>query len=224
MARGKKTTEQPVQPIQRVVWAEEWQKDIFVPVTQNIVGGAAVMILGWLYYYAQNHVRPTIAQETNTIIAGVAVACLITVVRCFGDDVGIVAGATRVGWQAQQMRVEALQAELRQSQAEIAHMRRATSSMPRTQNMEAYDRLRKDAQQLIDWHFEGLPISRSSCQSRNMGPKAWQRARRMLIAAGAMDDEGMVAKTSVEALRLLADHWNTINLASGNKDNFVTPA
>ncbi|HRW09276.1 MAG TPA: hypothetical protein P5121_29450, partial [Caldilineaceae bacterium] len=73
---------------------QSFAADIFVPLLQNIIGGAAVAGILAIVSMAGGRWtnRPLVVEDVAfwSLIAGGAVACTVTVIRFFGDDIGII--------------------------------------------------------------------------------------------------------------------------------------
>src|ERR1043165_7325471 len=67
---------------------QTWTGDILVPLTQNILGGAALGALGFIGFVAVSEWRRILWYADDAllwcILLGSAVTCLMTVIRFFG--------------------------------------------------------------------------------------------------------------------------------------------
>jgi hypothetical protein len=157
------------------------------------------------------------------LLAGGAVACIATIVRFFGDDVGLLLAAYRAGQHNMRLRVNALELELQAARTQLARLLDKTQAIPSTQSRQELQRVYKAAQHLIHWHFEQLPIDRRSCTQRNMSQGEWRRARHLLIAAGVMDETGIITPTLPEALAKAHAHYQKAIMLGGHTASFVAP-
>src|SRR4029434_1267955 len=84
--------EQEVEP-------QAWTADVFVPLAQNLCGGIAVGMLGYIGYmaYTASYGAALLGSSARLwcLLAGGAVACLMTILRFFSDDLGIVVAAAK---------------------------------------------------------------------------------------------------------------------------------
>lgn len=201
--------------------------DIFVPVFQNIIGGGAVAGLFAIVSTAGSRWlgRTPSTEELAfwCLLAGGAVACLVTVIRFFGDDIGLIRQAYRRGQDSMRLRVNALELELQAAQKQVAHLMGQTKAMPSNAARQQLERVYAAAEHLIHWHFEALPIDRRSCESRNMSQSDWRRARHLLLAAGVLDENGITTKTLPEALAKAHVHYERLIRLGGHVENFVSP-
>src|SRR5436309_1981333 len=94
-----------------------WESHVLIPLTQNLLGGVAVGGLGMIGVIAYTGAVGNVVDLYNASIwcalAGGLVACIVTIIRFFGDDLGIVTTAYRMGYQARDAEVSALHMEIR---------------------------------------------------------------------------------------------------------------
>jgi len=204
---------------------QTWETSIVIPLAQNILGGLAVALLIGLPTLGIFNQFSLPLQEDDLIIwcliIGGIVASFATVIRFFGDDIGVVQMAYRLAWDQQEVRIEALQRELRQAMEEVKKANRDQLHVPRTKRTKQLEQIRQDALHIISWYFERIPIDRRACERRNMPQRAWRNARRLLIAAGVMNDQNFLSPSSAEALRLVNEHYNSLIAASENRENYI---
>ena len=223
---GKPTVSTTPQPT-AIETEQTFATDIFIPLLQNILGGGAVAglcaIAGLvLSQLADLHLEVS-TFATGCLLIGGAVACAVTVVRFFGDDIGIVRFAYQRGQNSMRLRVNALELELQAARSQLAQVLGKTKAVPSTPALQQLERAYTAANHLIHWHFEDLPIDRRSCESRNMAQSDWRRARHLLLASGVMDGEGCAATTLPEALFKLQGHYQKLAALGGKTDRFVAP-
>lgn len=223
---GKPTGGSALQPA--VVEREQtFATDIFIPLLQNVLGGAAVAglcaIVGLVVSQLAGHQSNVPALAVWCLLIGAAVACAVTVIRFFGDDIGVVRFAYQRGQNSMRLRVNALELELQAARSQLAQVMGKTKAVPSTPALQQLERAYTAANHLIHWHFEDLPIDRRSCESRNMAQSDWRRARHLLLASGVMDGEGFVATTLPEALLKMQSHYQKLASLGGRTDRFVAP-
>jgi hypothetical protein len=216
----------PISP-ERVVHAPTFVTEIGVPLLQNLIGGAAVAglvaVLALALSRWQSQPLDNGALSTWCWLVGGAVACMATVVRFFGDDMGLLQAAYRAGQHNMQLRVNALELELQAARTQLSRLLEKSNALPPTRATQEMQRIYKAAQHLIHWHFEQLPIDRRSCEQRNMSQGDWRRARHLLIAAGVMDEQGVTAHTLPEALTRVQARYQKVVSLGGHAENFVVP-
>lgn len=180
-----------------------WASHVLIPLAQNIAGGAAVAGLCLVAVVALGFTVEAFGLWAG--LAGGAVACTATVIRFFADDFGIVWGAYQAGQRSRDSEVNALQIEL-QAALSAAHLDPTSAQRKRT---EAMQRARKDVQRILDIHFGGESTTRAAMQARGMGQRDWERAIRLLRAAGCVDENGtMLARSPHQALRAIDRRLN----------------
>ena len=174
---------------------QAWTADVFVPLTQNLCGGIAVGLLGYIGYVAYitsyEVASPNPHARLWCLLAGGAVACLMTILRFFSDDLGMVVAAYKAGQRSMLPRISALEENLHATQDVLQGTQQHTSAEARL--VEVMNRASTDAERLIRLHFEGDRIDRKSMTERGMGQRDWERARRLLQAAGVLNHDGTFA-------------------------------
>lgn len=173
-----------------------WASHVLIPLAQNVAGGLAVAGLGAIGVAAWGAPVDGVA-GLWCAFGGAAVTCVITITRFFGDDLGLIAAAYRAGQRSRDAQIAALELELRASrdaQAAAEANGEQTTSAKRVE--EKIQRARKDALKIIEVHFAGDSIRRSAMAGRNMGQRDWERAMRLLVAAGVVNGDGAVAVRS----------------------------
>lgn len=220
----------PVSPVIEEVRevSQTWENDIFVPLSQNILGGVAVAGLGMAGVIA---VSGAIGQSIDLYpygigcaMAGAVVTCVITIIRFFGDDLNIILEAYRTGVATERdrlmPRIAALELELSAAyDAQSAYEENgATAAIKK--NQEIMERSRKDAAHILKIAFQGDKVTRAAMEQRGMGRHDFDRARNLLKAAGAMNGEGFIVATNpAQALQAIDEQFNA---DAKQGDNFAT--
>ena len=205
---------------------QTWTADILVPLTQNICGGAALGALGFIGFVAVSEWRQVLWHAADALLwcllLGSAVTCLMTVLRFFGDDMGLLAGAYKAGQRSMLPRISALETNF-QATSDVLHGKYAHTS-EEARIMEVLARARTDAERLIRLYFEGQKIDRKSMVERGMGQRDWERARRLLQGAGIVAGDGTwVSQTPAEAIEQLHARYALDGKHKG-KQPVYTPA
>jgi hypothetical protein len=201
--------------------------DIFVPLLQNVLGGlataglCAILSLAVATWLSAD--LDLVAMSFWCLLLGGAVTCLATVVRFFGDDVGLLHLAYKRGQDSQRLRINALELELNAAQDQVKALVKQTRSIPSSEATYQMERIFKAAKHLIHWHFEKLPIDRRSCEARNMAQSEWRKARHLLITAGVMDEQGITAETLPEALNQASAHYQRLIAHGAGATGKVSP-
>jgi hypothetical protein len=186
---------------------QTWTSDVLVPLTQNLCGGIAVGVLGFIGFLARSQWRQILWSADDALfwcsLAGGAVSCLVTILRFFGDDLGVIAAAYNAGRRSMLPRISALEEHLQAAQDVLQDRQQPTSAEARL--LETMGRAKTDAERLIRLHFAGDKIDRNSMSQRGMGQRDWERARRLLQAAGVLHGNGRFAvETPMEGVRRLS--------------------
>lgn len=205
---------------------QTWTGDILVPLTQNIFGGAALGGLGFILFVAVSEWRHILWYADDAllwcILLGSAITCLMTVIRFFGDDVGLLTAAYKAGQRSMLPRISALETNLQATsdvlQGKYEHTREESRLT------EVLTRAKTDAERLIRLYFEGQKIDRKSMTDRGMGQRDWERARRLLQGAGILAGNGeFVIKTPAEAIEQLQQRY-TLDAKHNGRTRAFTPA
>lgn len=197
------TTEKPETPT--------WVSHVLIPLTQNIVGGLACTTLTTIatYAVAASQARPLDA-ETVALwngLVGAVVAASMTVIRFFGDDIGLLQIAYRAGAASRDDEVNALQLEMEEAQRLIDQLNGVTiSSGARDELIDRCQRSREHALELVRRRLAGEEYRRKQLNaSKAMNQHDWNRAYALLCQAGVIDRDTkkMGARTVHEAQRLI---------------------
>ena len=209
--------EQPPDP-------QTWTADILVPLTQNICGGAALGTLGFIGFVAISEWRHIHWMADDALLwcslLGAAVTCLMTVIRFFGDDFGLITSAYTAGQRSMLPRISALETNL-QATSDALHSKHEHTSTE-AKLIEVLARAGTDAERLIRLYFEGQKIDRKSMLARGMGQRDWERARRLLYSAGILAGTGhFVPQTPAEVLAQLQARYARDATRAGKQRAFT---
>ena len=167
-----------------------WIGHVLVPLVQNVLGGVAVAALGAIAVQAVTG-EVTSQAVTWCVLVGGAVACTFTVLRFFGDDLGIVTGAYRAGRRSRDAQIAELQLQVHSMQDAIeTHGGMPSAQLAQRQQMA--QKAQANAALIIKTAFQGDTISRSAMLDRGMGQRDWERAMSLLKAAGVLDGQGQL--------------------------------
>jgi len=188
-----------------------WMAHVLIPLTQNLLGGLAVSSLTLIAYYAVSNWLGS-AMETKSALLwngliGAVVASGFTVVRFFGDDLGILTGAYRAGQASRDIEVNALSLELQECQRLIDQLNGITiNNRQRDELIDRCQRSRDHALDLVRRRLAGEEYRRKQLDaSRVINQHDWGRAHKLLCQAGVIDrhTKMMTARTVAEAQRAL---------------------
>lgn len=188
-----------------------WISHFLIPIAQNLAGGLAVAGLCLVLVIALGFDVDAFILWAG--LAGGAVFCTATVIRFFADDFGIVHGAYQAGRRSRDGEVNALQLQL-QDALSTAHLDPSSAQRKVTEQAQ---RARRDVQRILEIHFGGETTTRAAMQARGMGQRDWERAVRLLRAAGCIDENGaMLARSPQQALRAIDSRLNDDQAFAGN--------
>lgn len=195
---GQQTVEIPI----------TWATHVVIPLTQNIAGGLAFAGLyagAWLGL--ARHSGWQIERDDLLFwcgLAGAVVACLATVIRFFGDDLGLLSAAYQLGRRSADGQISALVAENQQLQATNRELRGDGRSHKAIEMTEQIGRARRDAENLLSLLYGGQSIARDRS---GLPQRSWERAIQLLRAAGCISADGGRAHNNMgQALKALTDY------------------
>lgn len=169
---------------------------ILIPLGQNLLGGLAVWGAGLIgYLFLRQASGGYVNIESARFWAGLTggmVTCLVTVIRFFGDDLGLLAAAYKAGQASRDAEIANLQLMLRSLRDAKTSAQAAGTDNAEKREQEFMQRAKADARKLIEIHFNGDSISRQALATRGMGQRDWERAVRLLKAAGVMNADGAI--------------------------------
>ncbi len=198
-----------------------WIGHVLVPLTQNMLGGVAVAGLGAIAVQAVTGEVTSQALVWCALVGG-AVACGFTVLRFFGDDLGIVTGAFRAGRRSRDAQVAELQLQLRSMQEAVqAHGGMPSAQLAQRQQMA--QKAQANAALMIKVAFSGDNISRSAMLDRGVGQRDWERAMSLLKAAGVLDAQGQLTPRQTPKAALQAVDALVANDMKRLSDNRFMP-
>jgi hypothetical protein len=206
-----------------------WVTGFFLPLAQNLAGGVAVAAMGMIGVVAFLGTTATWIDLYNAsiwcLLVGGVPACLLTVWRFWGDELGLFTATYRAGYADAQAALTPqinhlqllLDAAYDAQNAVESEGGGATATMKK--NQELMERARKDAATIIKVAFQGDSVARAAMDSRGMGRRDWERATNLLKASGAMNGDGiMVAVSPAQALQAIDERVRT---DSQHADNFT---
>lgn len=180
-----------------------WEGHVLIPLAQNIAGGLA---LSGILIIVGDTLTGSQEIPAWALMVGATATCLITLVRFFADDWGILARAYDMGARSRDGEVNALQLELRAARDALANTDPNSESDKRN---EVAQRTRQHAIKIVERSFENLPTTRKAMAEAGIGQQDWQRACRLLRAAGVIDEQGgMTCRTLQAALKRLDERLN----------------
>ena len=184
---------------------QTWTADVGVPLLQNVLGGVATAGIAAI---AWRTVAPLPADWWLPVaLAGAAVACVATLTRFFADDMGVVTLAYKAGRRSRDVEVNALHLQLREAQdtMTLAGQRPEASTTMAKQLLVAQTTI-KHAKLLLQVAFSGDSFGRQAMAQRGVGQRDWERAMRLVKAAGVVDDLGQLRiRNHREALRAVEE-------------------
>lgn len=186
---------------------QTWENDVFVPLVQNLLGGLATAGLGFVGTVAiaewqRWSIDPVGAGMWCALVGG-SVAFGFTVLRYFGDDLGLLRAAYRLGWHHRDGEVNALHAELESLKRTLASLQgdqpTSTNANATTERME---RAYRHAKELLEIGYNGGNTARAS-DDHGIGQQDWRRAKQLLEAAGILANGQFTERTLGLAIRRL---------------------
>jgi hypothetical protein len=177
-----------------------WETHVIIPLTQNVLGGlavaglCAVVTVGLGRYFLWRVIVDELALWS--LLLGGFVAFVATVVRFFGDDLGIVTSAYRLGRRTADGQISALVAETEQLRRTVQALSRADAPLRGQELVETIRRALRDGEQLLGLAYGGQRISREQVAAY-MPQRSWERAIQLLRAAGCLDAKSQLTEANL---------------------------
>lgn len=185
-----------------------WDGSIVVPLTQNIVGGVAVAILisvlAVAYCRALGRIVDIQAMLWIAGTIGVSVAAVFTIVRFFGDDLGLFVAAYRAGQRYADEQIQAVRQENDTLRAQLETAR--AQGRPALERLAAkQDRSQANAITLLTLGYtKGVSaMAANKVIGHELSDPEWRKARQLLVAAGCIDaSTGNLNHSGIRAAKL----------------------
>lgn len=199
------TTETQTKPLPAT-----WESNVAIPLAQNLAGGLAAGTLVIVLDYAWslfNGLQRTGHIYEWAILVGASVAGTFTVIRFFGDELGLLNAAYIAGQHSRDEEIQRLNRQISLMEASGS----TTASQATTVN-QTLGRMQGDyenAKQLLKILLEGGSVARDSGE-HGLTKRPWERAITLLGKAHIYDHtSGQLLITSRgETLRLLTSFYN----------------
>lgn len=191
---------------------QNWEGNVLVPLVQNAAGGVAAAIMIATATYAWDYANGLATDGWELlrwgVIIGVAVAAIATIVRFFGDEVGLMRAVYVAGQRSRDDEIQRLnrQISLMEQQQQPGAMQDATAVNARLGQM-AGDR--DNAVKLLKILLDGGSVARSNSE-HGLGRRPWERAVALLEKAKIYrhDVRMLLIENRSEALKSLAEFYD----------------
>lgn len=200
--------------------AQNWENNVLVPLVQNGAGSVAAAILLATLTYAWDYANGLATNGDELlrwcVIVGVGVLAVATIVRFFGDEIGLMRAVYTAGQRSRDEEIQRLNRQI--SLIEQSHpsaMQDATTVNARLGQM-AGDR--DNAVKLLKILLDGGSVARNNSE-HGLGRRPWERAVVLLEKAKIYrhDARMLLIENRSEALKSLAEFYDDqYKLASEN--------
>lgn len=180
---------------------------VVVPLLQNLAGGTAAGTLTYICFAIADHYTDVLFWS---LIIGIAATSLATIIRFFGDDLGIVTAAYRSGAASRTEEVNRLTNELNALRTALAGSQRTAISSTKTSKLDMLKRSYDHAKVMTENGIRGRPIDRRTCNGQyKIGEGDFGRAYRLLQEAGIRNQQDAFTVDRVaEATQQLRNYFN----------------
>lgn len=193
--------------------SQTWDGAIRIPLTQNIVGGAAVAILisvlSLAYCRATGRVIDVDALRWIAGVTAITVTSVVTIVRFFGDDLGLFVAAYRAGQRYADERIQAMQQENNSLRNQLETAK--SQGKPAVNRLaEKQDRTQTNAITLLTLGYtKGLPaMAANKVIGREMSDPEWRKARSLLVTSGCIDaTTGNLNHSGIRAAKIHLENY-----------------
>lgn len=199
---------------------QTWTANVGVPLLQNVLGGVATSGIVAIVWRTVGDLPADWWVPVS--LAGAAVACMATLTRFFADDVGIVSLAYNAGRRSRDAEVNALHLQVREAHdaMTMAGQRPEASTTMAKQLLVAQTTL-THARLLLQVAFSGDSIGRQAMAQRGVGQRDWERAMRLVKAAGVIDDLNQLRiRNHRQALRAVEDLYGSGYQTMSERPNY----
>lgn len=185
-----------------------WESHVLIPLVQNLLGGAAVAIVfGALAVGFARKMDAEIDRDSLIFwcsLAGVLVSGLATIVRFFGDDLGIVAAAYTMGRRQADAQLSAMQGEVNQLRAIAKEIKPEQFTQRNAEMLERIAKAEEHAKHLLALAYGGHSIAREQV-SAYIPQRAWERAMNLMRAAGCLDGNSKLVERNLASAQARLD-------------------
>lgn len=166
-----------------------WAGEVLIPLTTNGLSGLAVGgAVAIVWYWAAQGQPPTWTLAVCASVGGLW-AIGWTIVRYNGDELGLFAAAYRAGRRSRDSQINALMLEIETLRDSITAGQGSPASSGERRIAVANATLRNGRSLLrIIYDHGAAQASRNEMAQRGMGQRDWERARRLCMAAGVIDE------------------------------------
>lgn len=197
----------PVEQQSTIPPPQSLEQNVLVPLLQNTSGGIASSALAYIILVVAG---TSVDQLFWSLIIGIAATSLATIIRFFGDDLGIVTAAYRAGAASRTEEVNRLTNELNALRTALAGSQRTAISSTKTSKLDMLKRSYDHAKVMTENGIRGRPIDRRTCNSQyKIGEVDFGRAYRLLQEAGIRNQQDVFTVDRVaEATQQLRNYFN----------------
>ena len=183
------------------------EQHVIVPLLQNVAGGIAAGTLTYIGFAVTGQFTD---QLFWSLVTGITTTSLATIVRFFGDDLGIVTTAYRAGAASRTEEINRLTSELSALRTALNGQQRTATSTTKTSKLDMLKRSYDHAKIMAENGIRGRPIDRRTCGSQyQIGEVDFGRAYRLLQESGIRNQQDTFTVTQVsEAKQKLHAYFN----------------
>jgi hypothetical protein len=172
-----------------------WVGSVLIPLVQNVVGGIAVFGLGVIGVRAFTGEFATDPILWCAFVGG-ALACLMTVTRFFGDDLGLFTVAYNAGRRSRDHDLDILNKKLHGAQAALDAAGQPSSGTVISQRVHIGQIAMRNARTIAQVAYAGSNYSRRAMKDK-MGEKDHSRAMRVLCVGNVLDRSTLTLRRDV---------------------------
>jgi hypothetical protein len=177
-----------------------WETHIVIPLVQNVAGGIAVFALCWTVTVGlgQYFLWAVLLKELSfwSAVIGGTVTATMTIIRFFGDELGLLTAAYRLGKRSADAQINALTAENEQLRATAREMSGIPTNHRAQEMLERLERAQSDAEHLLALAYGGQSIAREQVKAY-LPQRSWERAIQLLRSAGCFDSSGALSEPNL---------------------------
>lgn len=178
------------QPLSADAPPATWRSDVLIPMATNTLSGLAVAAgTAIVWFLAAQEAGLPATWWIPCSAAGALWVVGWTIVRYNGDEIGLFRAAYRAGQRSRDSQVNALMLEIETLRDSIDAGQGSPASTSERRIAVANATLRNARSLLrVVYDHGAAQASRAEMAQRGMGQRDWERARRLCMAAGVIDE------------------------------------
>lgn len=198
-----------IEQLQQAVPDQSWESHIVVPLTQNLGAGICAAIILVLLTYSWDKLNYLAFVRDDTLIwsgiCGTILACTMTIIRFYADEIGLLTAAYRAGQRSMQDEIQRLNRQIALLEQNPSQPADVTAINKRLGIMQGDY---QNAEMLLDVLLSGGNVSRAS-SDHNLTRRPLERAVRLLEKSKVYNhaERALLVTNRNQAKTTLSEFW-----------------